>query len=260
MNEVNLKLAAYSILVFFSWSHSNIGDIGITPGLLRLLECHIPEAQVTIVAATKADATREYLQARFPNCSVCRHTVWQPEVFAGIPRGFRSGRPGALQFGHHALLRPLGTQLGSHLALCDAAGDGPRGQKTVWDLLPVVRAVCLAQRRDVCPALVGRVIPVYPRHELAGVPGKPGSRAADPGVRPRRHLRVRSSRRGPGRRLHGTPSTQTAGVHHDYGPHESTGVHRRAPRRTPRRQDPATDRDLGQRDGSGRVDLSGGGT
>ena len=38
MEIVAAKPILYSILVFFSWSHSNIGDIGITPGLLRLLE------------------------------------------------------------------------------------------------------------------------------------------------------------------------------------------------------------------------------
>ena len=65
-----MKAVTCSILVFFSWSHSNIGDIGITPGLLRLLERHVPEAEVTIVANTKADATREYLQERFPRCKV----------------------------------------------------------------------------------------------------------------------------------------------------------------------------------------------
>jgi polysaccharide pyruvyl transferase WcaK-like protein len=65
-----MKAVACSILVFFSWSHSNIGDIGITPGLLRLLERHVPEAEVTVVANTRADATREYLQARFPRCKV----------------------------------------------------------------------------------------------------------------------------------------------------------------------------------------------
>ena len=58
------------ILVFFSWSHANIGDIGITPGLLRLLERHVPEAEVIVVANSKADETRAYLQKRFPNCKV----------------------------------------------------------------------------------------------------------------------------------------------------------------------------------------------
>ena len=65
-----MKAAGCCILVFFSWSHSNIGDIGITPGLLRLLERHVPEAEVIVVANTKADETREYLQKRFPKCKV----------------------------------------------------------------------------------------------------------------------------------------------------------------------------------------------
>ena len=67
---MSIKAATYCILVFFSWSHSNIGDIGITPGLLRLLERHIPEAEVVIVANTKADATEAYLKQRFPKCRV----------------------------------------------------------------------------------------------------------------------------------------------------------------------------------------------
>ena len=65
-----MKAAGCCILVFFSWSHSNIGDIGITPGLLRLLQTHVPQAEVIVVANTKADETREYLQKRFPKCEV----------------------------------------------------------------------------------------------------------------------------------------------------------------------------------------------
>ena len=38
MEAVVVKPVVCSILVFFSWSHSNIGDIGITPGMLHLLE------------------------------------------------------------------------------------------------------------------------------------------------------------------------------------------------------------------------------
>jgi len=61
---------ACSILLFFSWGHNNIGDIGITPGTLRLIERHIPEAEVTLVALSKADDTRAYLKTRFPRCKV----------------------------------------------------------------------------------------------------------------------------------------------------------------------------------------------
>jgi polysaccharide pyruvyl transferase WcaK-like protein len=75
-----VKLAACSILVFFSWSHSNIGDIGITPGLLRLMEQHLPEAELTIVANSKAPETEAYLKARFPKCRVIATPFNQKEV------------------------------------------------------------------------------------------------------------------------------------------------------------------------------------
>ncbi len=78
-----------SILVFFSWSHSNIGDIGITPGLLRLIDQHIPEAEVTVVANTKADATRQYLKARFPNCSVIASPFRKKEPSAEFTAAFQ---------------------------------------------------------------------------------------------------------------------------------------------------------------------------
>jgi len=70
MEAVVAKPIICSILVFFSWSHSNIGDIGITPGMLRLLEDNIPGVEVTICANSRAEATREYLTERFPNCKV----------------------------------------------------------------------------------------------------------------------------------------------------------------------------------------------
>ncbi len=70
METVVAKPIICSILVFFSWSHSNIGDIGITPGVIRLLEQDMPGVEVTICANSKAEATREYLTSRFPKCKV----------------------------------------------------------------------------------------------------------------------------------------------------------------------------------------------
>ena len=70
MEAIVAKPIICSILVFFSWSHSNIGDIGITPGMLRLLDENIPGVEVTICANSRAEATREYLTERFPNCKV----------------------------------------------------------------------------------------------------------------------------------------------------------------------------------------------
>lgn len=65
-----MRAATCCILVFFSWSHSNIGDIGITPGLLRLIERHIPGAEVVVVANSRSEETRAYLSERFPKCRV----------------------------------------------------------------------------------------------------------------------------------------------------------------------------------------------
>jgi polysaccharide pyruvyl transferase WcaK-like protein len=70
MEAVAAKQVVCSILVFFSWSHSNIGDIGITPGMIRLLEENMPGVEVTICANSRAEATREYLTSRFPKCKV----------------------------------------------------------------------------------------------------------------------------------------------------------------------------------------------
>ena len=72
--------ASYSILLIFSWSHQNIGDIGITPGTLRLLERYIPEAKVTVIAHSRPEATREYLKKRFPNCEVISNYFQATEI------------------------------------------------------------------------------------------------------------------------------------------------------------------------------------
>ena len=75
-----MQPVTYCVLVFFSWSHSNIGDIGITPGLLRLLERNVPQAELVVVANSKAEATREYLQARFPKCQVVASPFGAKEI------------------------------------------------------------------------------------------------------------------------------------------------------------------------------------
>ena len=61
---------APKIMLCYSWSHSNIGDIAITPSMLNLIQQYIPTAEVTVVANAKAKATEAYLTKRFPNCRV----------------------------------------------------------------------------------------------------------------------------------------------------------------------------------------------
>ncbi len=59
-----------NILLCYSWSHSNIGDIAITPGMLHLIQAYIPGAKVTVVANSRTKVTRAYLSERFPGTNV----------------------------------------------------------------------------------------------------------------------------------------------------------------------------------------------
>jgi polysaccharide pyruvyl transferase WcaK-like protein len=54
------------VLVRSSWQAVNIGDIGHTPGLLRLLERHVPEVEVALWACDLKYGVREMLQRDFP--------------------------------------------------------------------------------------------------------------------------------------------------------------------------------------------------
>jgi polysaccharide pyruvyl transferase WcaK-like protein len=58
------------ILLRSSWQTVNIGDIAHTPGVLALLEKHIPEAEVRLWPSSVADGVKEMLQARFPNVAM----------------------------------------------------------------------------------------------------------------------------------------------------------------------------------------------
>jgi len=56
-----------SILVRSSWQTVNIGDIGHTPGLLTLLEKHLPEVEVHLWPCNVGNGVEEMLRRRFPN-------------------------------------------------------------------------------------------------------------------------------------------------------------------------------------------------
>lgn len=67
------------IVVWSGWDHSNIGDVGHTPGLLRTLEECVPEARVILIANQTDARTRALLARRFPN--VAHHEggyLWGP--------------------------------------------------------------------------------------------------------------------------------------------------------------------------------------
>jgi polysaccharide pyruvyl transferase WcaK-like protein len=63
------------ILLRSSWQTVNIGDIGHTPGVLHLLEQHLPGVDVVLWASDTRNGVREMLQARFPRVSIVQNAT-----------------------------------------------------------------------------------------------------------------------------------------------------------------------------------------
>lgn len=59
-----------TILLQSAWDTINIGDIGHTPGTLRILEEHLPEVKVMLWAMKVDERIIEMLKRRFPNVEV----------------------------------------------------------------------------------------------------------------------------------------------------------------------------------------------
>ncbi|MGN9811658.1 polysaccharide pyruvyl transferase family protein [Micromonospora sp. BQ11] len=58
------------ILLRSSWQTVNIGDVAHTPGVLALIEKHIPDAEVQLWPSSLGDGVAEMLRARFPSVKV----------------------------------------------------------------------------------------------------------------------------------------------------------------------------------------------
>ncbi len=58
------------VLLRSSWQTVNIGDIAHTPGVLRILETHLPEVEVTLWPSRIDNGVQELLQARFPKLKI----------------------------------------------------------------------------------------------------------------------------------------------------------------------------------------------
>jgi polysaccharide pyruvyl transferase WcaK-like protein len=61
-----------TVLLQAAWATKNIGDIGHTPGTLRFLEQHLPEAKIILWAANTNAAVDAMLQKRFPKVEVVK--------------------------------------------------------------------------------------------------------------------------------------------------------------------------------------------
>jgi hypothetical protein len=60
------------IVLRSSWQTVNIGDIGHTPGVLRLLEEHLPDAEVRLWPSNVGDGVEEMLRRRFPRVTILK--------------------------------------------------------------------------------------------------------------------------------------------------------------------------------------------
>ncbi len=61
-----------TILLRSSWQTVNIGDIGHTPGVLRLIEQHLPGVDVRLWPSDVGNGVEEMLRRRFPSVAIVR--------------------------------------------------------------------------------------------------------------------------------------------------------------------------------------------
>src|ERR671912_2053877 len=62
--------ASKTVLLRSSWNDYNIGDVGHTPGTLRLLEKYVPEASVTLWHSDARPITEALIKKNFPKVKI----------------------------------------------------------------------------------------------------------------------------------------------------------------------------------------------
>jgi polysaccharide pyruvyl transferase WcaK-like protein len=70
------------IVLRSSWQTVNIGDIAHTPGVLALLEKHLPQAEVRLWPSNVGDGVEEILRRRFPKVAIVKGADAQKAAFA----------------------------------------------------------------------------------------------------------------------------------------------------------------------------------
>lgn len=82
------------ILLRSSWQTVNIGDIAHTPGMLRLLEERVPDADVTLWPNRLSAEVEAMLRARFPGLRIARTPEEQREAMSGCDFFLHGSGPG----------------------------------------------------------------------------------------------------------------------------------------------------------------------
>ena len=110
------------LLLRGSWQSVNIGDIGHTPGALRLIEKYFPEAEVTLWHGTLGHGSDAFLKRAFPKLkfvsgsvgangsptTAALSTAWEENDFLLHGSGSGFGARGQLGAWHRATGKPFG--------------------------------------------------------------------------------------------------------------------------------------------------------
>ena len=84
------------LLLRSSWQTVNIGDIAHTPGMLALLERHLPETEVTLWPNRLSPGVESLLRARFPRLRVAATAAAQDEALARCDFALHGSGPGQI--------------------------------------------------------------------------------------------------------------------------------------------------------------------
>lgn len=82
------------LLLRSSWQTVNIGDIAHTPGMLRLIEQHLPEVEVTLWPSSVGAGVEEMLLARFPKLRIAKSTAEKEQALAECDACLHGSGPG----------------------------------------------------------------------------------------------------------------------------------------------------------------------
>lgn len=116
------------ILLRGSWQSVNIGDIGHTPGALRLIEKHFPEAEIMLWPGRLGHGSKEFLLKAFPRVRIIEEANGEPP---GLGPDHRSASPALAKAWEEAdfMLHGSGSGFGAraHLAAFHRATGKPYG-------------------------------------------------------------------------------------------------------------------------------------
>ncbi|TDB67949.1 polysaccharide pyruvyl transferase family protein [Arundinibacter roseus] len=79
-----------TILLRSSWNDKNIGDIGHTPGTLRILERHLPQAKIILWHASPRPVTEELIRRNFPKVTIVQGEFAGQNTSAEVMKAFES--------------------------------------------------------------------------------------------------------------------------------------------------------------------------